>query len=197
MFYLSDRIFGSGSGGGLFAAHSTFLNNLNRPSKIIIASLLCVVLAFFILWVSPSAGSKFVKSSAGFGGQGSNAPETDKAAVTRPEDRSQNYVSPVSNSTSTSNAGNSQEFSNNATVNINGQSVSTSTDNTHPSASVNKTIKTAGGEANVSIQSNVNNNAQTGQASSSQSVQFNSNVRGMRDSHINIEQNSSSGGSMP
>jgi cytoskeletal protein RodZ len=196
MFHLSDSIYRNGSGGGMSTAHSTFLDSLNRPSKFILASLVVLLLAFFVLWISPSTGNKFVKATEGVSSQDNTTSAIGSATVPA-QNRSQNYVGSTTKSSASTNPGNSQGPSNKASVNVNGQSVSATTDSNNPSANVNKTIITDGGTATVSIQSNVNNDAQSGQASSSQNVQFNSNVRGVRDTHIHIEQNSSGGGSMP
>jgi hypothetical protein len=197
MFHLSDSIFGIDSGGSMSTAHSTFLNSLNRPSKFIIASLVVLLFAFFVLWISPSANNKFVKATEGVGGQSNSTPSAIKPATEQAQIKSQSHADSTMDSGASEDPGNSQGPSNTASVNINGQSVSATTDNAHPSANVNKRIRTEGGEANVSVQSNVNNDAQTGRASSSQNVKFNSNVRGVRDTHIHIEQNSSGGGIMP
>jgi hypothetical protein len=86
----------------------------------------------------------------------------------------------------------SGSFSSQASVNINGQSVSTSSDSANPDQSINKTITTDTGSTNVSIEQH-NNTTSDGITHSTSNVNVNSNSSGGNSTSMDVKQHSSGG----
>jgi hypothetical protein len=86
----------------------------------------------------------------------------------------------------------SQDVSTETHVNINGANLNASTNSDNPDQSIDKTIVTDGGSANVSIQQHSSVNSE-GQKNSSASVQVNSESSSSGNTSIHVNQHSSGG----
>jgi len=79
------------------------------------------------------------------------------------------------------------------TVAIDGESVTTTSANSSPNQSVNKTINTGNGVANISIQNQTSSDSNTQHAHFSQSVHVNSQSFGDTSTSVNVNQSSLGG----
>jgi cytoskeletal protein RodZ len=199
MSYLSDSIHGQvGDDHSRFSlAHLPLFVNLSKPQRTIIIGLILLLIAFFVLWVSPIVAKQPLNSSANTSTNNTKVQNNSVEPLNNSE--SQAAGTENTNSDSDTNPGvsnsNTNSNTNEATVSVDGQSVSASTDNSNPSANVNKTITTENGTAHVSIQSNVSTDSDTGRQRTSQSVNMHSSAKNDSNAYIILNQHSS-GGSM-
>jgi cytoskeletal protein RodZ len=195
MSYLSDSIHGQvGDDHSRFSlAHLPLFVNLSKPQRTIIIGLILLLIAFFVLWVSPIVAKQPLNSSANTSTNNTKVQNNSVEPLNNSE--SQAAGTENTNSDSDTNPGVSNSNTNEATVSVDGQSVSASTDNSNPSANVNKTITTENGTAHVSIQSNVSTDSDTGRQRTSQSVNMHSSAKNDSNAYIILNQHSS-GGSM-
>lgn len=178
---------------GFVLGSSSFFNgftSLSLPKKIVLLGLLLFLVAFFGLWGS-NVLSNFYRTG--------DSTETSLQSKTSATKQAQLTASaPISkensahDTSSVLSQGSNNGASNQATVNINGQSISVHTDASKPEANVNKNIKTSNGNANVSIHSSVNSSGNQA-VSSFQEVQVDSSSNGSSSTQVQVNQSMGGG----
>jgi len=167
---------------------------LLQPSKKFVLVLTILLLVAALFWFENhntqktsfnlAAQPQSSKTNANLNGQLNvpSASSKDQIDTSQSSSSSDSNISSADSTTST----------NQTDVTVNGQSVSATTDDTHPHVSVNKTINTNDSSAHISIQSNVSKDS-SGHSNSFQSTHVHSNSSGNSNVNVNINQQSSGG----
>lgn len=178
---------------GFALGFSSFFNgftSLGSTKRVVLLGLLLFLVAFFGLWGGNVLSNFFSAKSSEEASLQDKTPATKQVQLTAPEPMSKEGGTHGSSSILGQSGNNGA--SNQATVNVNGQSISVHTDASKPKATVNKDIKTSNGNANVSIHSSVNSSGDQA-VSSFQEVQVDSSSNGSSNTQIQVNQ--STGGS--